>query len=199
MAQASSITDPLLIAQIKQGNEKAFRQLFDRYYPPMIVSANYILKDKNVAQDAAQDVFVLLWKNRTKLSDTINIKAYLNRAVINKALTILKVRKRHTGENELTLLQKEDTSNYVDGLLENKELKNIIHKAIDALPEKRRIIFTLCRLQGLSHKEIAEKLNISTKTIENQMTQALKQLRVAIKKSYDGPLLVLLLFWMDFL
>ena len=87
----------------------------------------------------------------------------------------------------------------MDGLLENKELKSIIHKAIDTLPEKRRIIFTLCRLQGLSHKEIAEKLNISTKTIENQMTQALKQLRAAIKKSYDGPLLFLLLFWIDFL
>ncbi len=178
--------DVLLIRKIKGGDERAFQQLFDTYYPSMLLSANRILRDKAVSQDAAQDVFVLLWNGRSKLDEKLNLKAYLNRAVVNKALTILKKRKRNVGESEDLLrreFSKEDNSQL---RIEGNELKGLINKAIDSMPEKRRLIFTLCRLEGRSHKEIAEKLNISTKTIENQMTAALKHLRAALKQ-FRGP------------
>ncbi len=178
--------DKILIHQIKDNDEKAFRLLFNRYYKNMLVAANRILKDQSVSQDAAQDVFVLLWKNRANLSEDINIKAYLNRAAVNKALTILKKRKKTVSESENTLVNEVDTARNPDTILNQKELKKLVHDAIDQLPEKRRIIFTMCRLQGFSHKEIAKELDISTKTIENQITQAVKQLRTIIKSSHNG-------------
>ena len=189
---ANDQPDKILIQQIKQGDEMAFRLLFDRYYKKMLIAANQILKDQSVSQDATQDVFVLLWKNRENLKDDVNIKAYLNRAAINKALTILKSRKKNISDGENALLQQVDKAKNPDDVLSQKEMKGVIHRAIDQLPEKRRVIFTMCRLQGYSHKEIAKELDISTKTIENQITQALKQLR-EILKSYKNSIEIILL------
>ena len=107
-----SSPDSILIQRIKQDDEKAFRVIFDRYYKNMLRSANRILKDQNVSQDAAQDVFVLFWKNRHQFVETLPLKAYLNRAVINKALTILKTRNRFVGNNDPVLQQQEDQNSH---------------------------------------------------------------------------------------
>ena len=177
-----------LTKALKEGDEHAFRQIFDRYFPKMVSRANAILKDEQLAKDAAQNVFVGLWNNRQRLEIQTVLEAYLMRATVNKSLSLIKSRKLHGGSSDLVEDQRL-TGEDVHLELEADEMRTKIHKAIDLLPERCRLIFVLARIDGLSHKAIAKKLQISTKTIENQMTRALKLLRSTIY-----PILIFILF-----
>lgn len=172
--------DQQLVAQIAGGDEVAFRRLFDKYYKSMVMKANMILKDESLAKDAVQNVFVGIWNNRDNFKITTSLGAYLSKATINKSLNLVKSRKRHGGgsdyleDNDLT------TNVTANDHIEADEMKRRIHQAISKLPAKCRLIFVMNRIEGMSHKEIAKQLDISTKTIENQMTKALKYLRTQI-------------------
>ena len=173
------LTDKELLVQLQDSNERAYRQLFDRYYEKMVVTALQITKDSNVAKDAAQEVFLALWKNRERINIKQSLSSYLKRGVINRSLNIIKSRKRHMGNTvpEAVVLP---TSAKANEMLELEDLQKEVHKAIDQLPDRCRQVFVLCRFEEMSHKEIATQLNISTKTVENQMTKALKFLRNAV-------------------
>ncbi|MGB0929865.1 MAG: RNA polymerase sigma factor [Chitinophagales bacterium] len=175
----STFTDQELLSRLQSSDEAAYRLLFDRYYEKMVISALQITKDSNIAKDAAQEVFLALWKNRERTQIKQSLTAYLKRGVINRSLNILKSRKRHSGNTvpEAIVLP---TPSKADQTLELQDLQKRIHKAIDKLPDRCREVFVLCRFEELSHKEIATQLNISTKTVENQMTKALKFLRKTV-------------------
>ncbi|MCP3932264.1 MAG: RNA polymerase sigma-70 factor [Bacteroidetes bacterium] len=177
---ANNITDEqVLISRMKKGDKAAFRSLFDSYYKYLLVTAYNILGDSEKAKDLAQDVFADLWNKRAQLKINFSLKAYLRRAVINKTLNYIKAQRMDFLEPS-KLPEQSTVSNNPQENLEAEDLKKIINDSIDKLPKRCRTIFTLCRLENMSHKEIAEQLNISTKTVENQMTKALKILRRAI-------------------
>lgn len=174
--------DQQLVHQITLGDDVAFRRLFDRFYPMMVNKANMILKDENLAKDAVQNVFIGIWNNRSNFQISTSLPGYLSRAAINKSLNLLESRKKHGGGSDY--LEHNDPpsadrseSITAQGEMEAEDMKKRIHQAINGLPEKCRLIFVMNRIEGLSHKEIAEQMDISTKTIENQMTKALKFLR----------------------
>lgn len=185
-------TDKELLLQLQSSNEGAYRQLFDRYYEKLVITSLQITKDSNIAKDAAQEVFLALWKNRTSINIQQSLPAYLKRGVVNRSLNVIKSRKRHAGDTvpEAIILP---TPSKADRMIEFDELQEFVHSAIDKLPNRCREVFVLCRFEGYSHKEIAAQLNISTKTVENQMTKALKVLRKTVL-----PFLKMLIisFWM---
>ncbi len=184
--------DKELLLQLKSSDEGAYRQLFDRYYEKLVITSLQITKDSNIAKDAAQEVFLALWKNRNTINIQQSLPAYLKRGVVNRSLNVIKSRKRHAGDivPEALILP---TPSKADRMIEFDELQQFVHKAIDQLPDRCREVFVLCRFEGYSHKEIATQLNISTKTVENQMTKALKVLRKTVL-----PFLKMLIisFWM---
>ncbi len=182
MSKPSLATDYELVIGMQADDETAFRTLFDRYYKYMVVTAGNVLGDWDVARDLTQDVFLQIWKNRKKLKIEVNasLKSYLRRAVINKTLNYIKAKRLDYFEPE-NLPQSPSKEASAQQQLEASDLEKIVHDTINSLPEKCRLIFTLCRLEHLSHKEIAQKLSISTKTVENQMTKALKILRQAVQ------------------
>ena len=173
------ITDSELIQQIRQGSEKAFRMAYDMHYKLMLGVGINITKDMDVAKEVVQEVFYQFWKNRDSIKDGISIRNYLKRAVINRCINHIKYNSRFTSEEVLETQQSQSIA--PDQELETKELKAVIDKAIANLPEKARLIFILRRHEGLSLKEIAEKLEISPKTVENQITRALKLLKAEIE------------------
>ncbi len=175
----SSTPETELLLLLKQDNDVAFRALYDRFYKYLVVTANNILGDSDAARDLAQDVFVELWKKRASIEVQSSLKSYLRRAVVNKTLNYIKARRIDFREPE-HLPEKISQLDSPYTQLETTDLEQIIHNAIAALPERCRVIFTLCRLENLPHKDIADQLGISTKTIENQMTRALSALREAI-------------------
>ena len=181
--QDATTTDEQLIARIKQSDKAAFRLLFDRHYKILLATAINILKDVNTAKDVTQEVFLQLWKKRDTLNIQTNPPAYLKRAVINRAFNHIKARKRIVNEEFIA-----DTPNKepaAQAHLEAADLETAMKKAMDTLPEKCRLVFVMRRLEGLSLKEIAEKLDISPKTVENQITKALKVLKTAIQPFMD--------------
>lgn len=172
-------TEKQLLSRLRQGDESAFRTLFDQYYKTILLTANHLIKDQNLAQDVTQDVFVALWKNREKLPDPLNLPAYLKRAAINKSLNFLQSRKHHIGAGPEPLQHLKEKDN-PEKSQEATELKQVVQNCIDELPPRCRTIYILKRNEGLSHDEISEQLGISKKTIENQMTKALKSLKQAV-------------------
>ncbi len=173
-------TDEQLFQQIKKDDQAAFRTLFDRHYKTLLGTAVNILKNVDAAKDAVQDVFLQIWKKRDTLEVKTSFAAYLKRAVINRCFNQIKSQKPMVSAEQLE--QKEGNLASIIDNLEAADLQDAIKKALDRLPERCRLIFVMKRMEDLSHKEIAEKLDISPKTIENQMTKALKVLRAAVQK-----------------
>lgn len=193
--QAMSETIPTeneLLQKLKAGDRKAFRALFDQYYKYLVVTVFNITGDDHLAHDLAQDVFFEIWKKREVINIQSSLKSYLRRAVVNKTLNAIKAKRLNYQEPE-KLPEKTHTNQDAQQHLEADDLKQLIHEAIESLPEKCRMVFVLCRLEGLSHKEVSQKLGISTKTIENQMTKALKVLKNVVQPHVSRDLMVLIL------
>ena len=134
-----------------------------------------------------------IWNKRESLDIHTALRAYLRRAAVNKSLNYIKANRRNLFEDADDLGQLPDTSTSDTKKREAQEnLEDALHVAISALPEKCRVVFNLSRFEQLSHREIAEKLGISVKTIENQITKAMKMLREALTNHTELSSVVIL-------
>ncbi|MCR9152638.1 MAG: RNA polymerase sigma factor [Croceimicrobium sp.] len=176
---ADDLKDHELLAAIASSDEKALQQFFNRYYKTLVGTAFNILKDEEQAKDIVQDLFFWLWKNRESLSIKSSVLAYFKRATINRCLNLLKKNQKFSDQEDWQ--EPIQASPNPQELMEAQELEAFVAQALLQLPERCRLIFTLKRLEGLSVKEIAEKLEISPKTVENQITKALKHLSSSLK------------------
>ena len=176
------------VNKIRLGNSAAFEELFNLYCQQLInFSRNYV-KDKQIAENVVQDVFVSVWQNRTNLDPNKMIKAYLFTAVKNNSLKHLRHLNIENKGIEENLPFKSDDER-PDKKLDEKEIELKIHQAINELPEKCMEIFKMNRFENLKYTEIAAILDISIKTVETQMGRALKKLRERLK-----PYLTIILF-----
>lgn len=174
-------SEKIWLAALRNGDEKALRSIFDQHYSLLIGDIYRILPDEDTCQDLAQEVFVELWRKRESLDIHSSLRAYLRRAAVNRALNFLKTQRRTLLDDAEKFADAPDTSAHEISIQEKQEnLEQALHAAIDQLPEKCRIVFSLSRFENRSHKEIAEHLGISVKTIENQITKAMKMLRDAL-------------------
>jgi RNA polymerase sigma-70 factor, ECF subfamily len=175
-----------LFDDLKKGKEYAFDYFFHYYYPGLCAYAQKLLKTPQAdAKSVVQDVFVKIWEDRDKINIQSSVRAYLFSSVRNKCLDYLRKKNRFS-------LSFEDIPEVADEQLETyvfAELELIFHAGLDKLPPKCREVFEMSRFRGLKNREIATELNISEKTVENQMTKALKILRVELKEYL--PLLIL--------
>ena len=167
------------IVKIKNGDIEFFEQLFKQYYEPLIYFAYRYVQDKQAAEDIIQDIFVYLWDKREKLDFGINIKTYLYSAVKNRCLKYLKRKAVEIKYRPLEIILAKDADN-PESIMINDELQEALTSAINELPEKRREIFCMNRFDELTYAEIASILNLSIKTVETQMSRALKFLRISL-------------------
>lgn len=160
--------------------EKAAEQLFKRFYSDVCYAVYRVIPDVARSEDIAQDVFMEIWRKRETIEIKTSVKAYLKRAGVNKALNYIranKVKFEDDDSYEMQNLSIRDHGNEIEA----QDLQSIVDKAIDSLPPKCRTVFSLSRFEELSYKEIAAKLDISVKTVENQIGKALKILRLAVE------------------
>lgn len=179
--------DHSLIVQIKKGNTLAFKQLFDRHYPPLCYYLNSFTNDMDAAEDIAQLVFVDFWNKRDAITIHSSLKSYLYKMAYHQFLDGLRKKKKET-----TLLEQlkyealQTISTPTEAELEQKSER--LWRVISRLPERCQEVLRL-KMEGLKYKDIAENLGISVKTVESQMRVAF----IKIREDYKEDLLLFVL------
>ncbi|NJO87238.1 MAG: RNA polymerase sigma-70 factor [Lewinella sp.] len=141
-----------------------------------------ITKEESIAEDLIQELFYKLWQKRFALPEVEAVGAYLRRSARNKALNYLRDQSRKPNFlSEGLALTSATPNNEASAALELRELEAQVDAAVDALPERCRLVYVLARFEGMSHFEIAKALSISTKTVENQMGRAYSFLRKSLQ------------------
>jgi RNA polymerase sigma-70 factor, ECF subfamily len=175
------IDEKTIFKKIRNDDRDAFKSLFDTYYASLCHYASHFLNDDVLSEEVVQELFVKLWEKRKTLDVDTSVRNYLFRSVRNLCLNQIqhdKVIKLHAHRLKEALTTEDPAADY----LITPEMILQLEEAIEALPEKRREIFRLSREVGLKYREIAEKLQISVKTVEAQMGLALKELRSKITR-----------------
>ena len=173
-------TDTELLKVFIEDSSKGIELVFKQYYEVLCRTAVRITKEQNLAEDIVQEVLFELYKK----SDKVKIESligYLRRSVYNRSLNKIKSNRNFVDADEVSYELTDNTSRTQDNL-EYMELESFINASIDKLPEKCRLVFVLNRFEQLSYKEVAKKLDISVKTVENQMSKALKFLRAEMQE-----------------
>lgn len=180
------------------GDKNAFRYFFEKYYSDLCNFVNIYLRDTSLSEEVVQDIFVYFWENKSKINIHSSVRAYLFGA--SKYRSLNELRKQQlvaTSQNSVSAANLHTMPDETDDYFTDPEdLKNILDQAIQNLPAKCKEIFLLSQRENLSNKDIAGQLNISVKTVENQITIALKKLRAYLAPYRER---LFLLFLIDLL
>ena len=168
------------VKKISRSVSKAeFEEVFKTYFIPLTSFAQKYVPDLDTAKDIAHTVFINLWEKRNNIDWQKSLKSYLFTSVHNRCLNYIRDNKRTNNSVDIDSINDDVAWESRDFIEEQETIKNI-NKAIDLLPEKCKEIFLLNRFEGMKYAEVAEKLNISVKTVEAQMSKALKTLRTEL-------------------
>ena len=186
------IHEKILLEGLKEGNEKIFDYIFHYYYSGLVVFAQKYIPDSDVAKDIVQALFVKLWTNREKLVINSSLKSYLFSSVRNRCIDYLR-HEATKGKVEKKLIERLSEISDERNLLVESELRDKINTAMGKLPPVCREVFYLNRFEGLKPAEIAEKKEISVRTVETHIGKALKILRVELAGYLPSSLIALVL------
>lgn len=163
---------------IKQNDYGSFNRLFFCYYGRLCAYVTEIIKDDFASEDIVQDLFIKLWTNREKIEVKENIAGYLFKSSKNAALNYLRSEKCKKNAVERISINNTQLTNYD---IEHEEFLSALDKCIDQLPARSKEVFLLYHFEGLKQKKISEKLNISVKTIKNQIWKSLQFLKSCVE------------------
>jgi RNA polymerase sigma-70 factor (ECF subfamily) len=172
--------DEQIASLLIKKDEAAFEQVFKTHYKNLHAYAFTILKDENEAEETVQQVFFKLWERSDQLSFSGPVAAYLYRAVHNESLNFLKHQKVKDSHRLHVAYSMKNKAEQPQGSMAKKELEEKFREALNELPEQCRTVFQLSRFEEMKYKEIADKLDLSVKTVENHMGKALKLLRTRL-------------------
>jgi len=178
MTVYDKLTDQELISMLKTGNEQALTGIYFRYWDKLLVVAANHLDNIAEAEEILQDIFLSLWQRRETLELKYSLATYLSVAVKYRIINLMDKQYRQRAKVEKSNQSfVEEFAPSAESLLLEKELMEQIALSVKQLPEKCRIVFTLSRMEGKSHKQIAAELDISEKTVVNHLTKAIKDIR----------------------
>lgn len=186
-------SESTVINLIKEGNAQAFEKIFREYFKSLHAYAYTFMKDDEQAEEIVQNVFCRIWEKRDQLKTDGSLKAYLYRSVHNESVNYLKHQKTRTAF-QVHFSNGDQTSGEASEKVMAAELDGQIQKALNELPLQCRVIFQLSRFENLKYKQIADQLNLSVKTVENQMGKALKILRLKLAEFL--PIVLYMITWL---
>ena len=181
MQKINGIPEIVLIERFKAGDELAFEKIFRHYYAGLVLFATQYVMDEEDAEEIVQDFFVRVWQKKDQINDADTLKPYFFTSIKNRSLNFLYQRKHKSKMiNEIVELSQNNLL-YQPDVFVISDLQNAIRKAVASLPPKCREVFILSRINGLKNDNIAEKLNLSKRTVETHVSNALRQLRIELK------------------
>jgi len=163
-----------------QIHEAAFEEIFKTHFKRLYAYAFTMVKEEMLAEEMVQNVFYKIWENKGKVDIRTSVSAYLYRSVYHESLNYLKHQKVKAAYQSHVTLQSKNLSDSAASKIQLSELQEKLEIALNELPEQCRTIFQMSRFEELKYQEIADKLGLSLKTVENQMSKALKILRVKL-------------------
>jgi len=173
-------TDQQLVDLLRSGDHAAYSELYRRYFKLLFKHAFVRLKNEDESKDIIQELFTNLWHKHESLQPDRNISNYLYTAVRNRIFDLIS-RKNLESKYISQLPQNIDIADCItDHLVRENQLRRLINKEIEALPPKMREVFELSRNENLSHKEIAERLNLTEQSVRSHVKNALKILRIKL-------------------
>ncbi|EHQ26196.1 RNA polymerase sigma factor [Mucilaginibacter paludis] len=187
MSKASQylLNEEQLFKQLSEGDERAFESIYRYYSSRLFPFVDRMVRLPELTEEIIQDVFILLWAKREQLVDVSNKSSYIFQMASNKTLDY----QRKIASNKRLLEKVTYLSTELSNETEEKVLYNdsaaVLEEAINLLPQQRKLIYHLSRVEGLSHEQIAERLDISKSTVANQMVSAMKHIRTFMEKRAD--------------
>lgn len=181
-------TNNQLLELLLEGDDVAFTEIYNRYWQKLFVIAYNRLKEIQTAEDIVHDVFVSLWANRKKVNID-SLENYLAVATKYNVLSQINRKERNRTYEKSSVVQASVYELPIETSVHYKHILEIVKQEVESLPEKCRLIFKYSRDEGMPIKQIADELNLSSKTVENQINKALKHLKV-VMKSLPSVLLV---------
>jgi len=186
------VKDELLITGLKKRDKAVFDYIFNYYYSGLCAFSVQFLKDREAAEDLVQDFFVNFWMESSEFQIKISLKSYLFTSVKNRCLDKLKHSKVHEKFQNHILFGSSKSESSIDTYFAESELRQAIQTSMLKLPPRCREIFELSRLNGLTNQEISDKLSISKRTVELQISNSLKVLRQELAEFMP----LYLIFWL---
>lgn len=197
MAHTSSYKNNVsesLFRQVSEGDESAFRLVFDQYKAPFYTAAFKMIRSAELAEDIVQEVFITFWKKRELVALADNPEAYLFKILHNVIYTqFRKLAQERELKQALADGDKESEEGSVEALLLEKENRNLFETVIGQLPAQQQMVYRLAKQEGLSREEIAEKLQISPHTVRNHLASAVEFIRDYFNK--EASALIWMAIW----
>ncbi len=188
MSQRNLEADIYLWKKVVESDEQAFASLYNKYSSSLFSAAFKLLKDSDACEDIIQEVFVHIWLKRYDIQVN-DIKSYLYQSVKYKVIDLVRRKKVSIPLSEIEdIIATERTDSHVL----KQEIETVIDRSVEDLPQRCAEIFKLKKEHYLSNKEIAQKLNISTKTVENQITIAIKRIKISLSDKMGMTILLCL-------
>lgn len=163
---------------IRLGDHDAFTALYSLHFRGLAVTSLKYVKDPAIAEEIVQDIFLKLWEDPVQLETVVSLKAYLYRSVINMSINHIN-RQKNIAQHHQRIAD-EVSKEYIETLIEDHALKELLYREIELLPDQCRKVFKMSRFQDMKYREIAATLGIAEKTVENHIVNALKTLRANI-------------------
>lgn len=171
------LTDTNIVKRFKKGDVEAFDTIYHNYSKKLFHFALGLVKDKDISEDLVQEVFVKLWEKRDQVDPNLNFDNYIFTITYNSIRKFFRNQSTETKAMDLLLKDSPEHIESIYGTVIYNEMLDRASKIVETLPTKRKIVYKLSRQEGMKIKEIADKLDISTRTAENHLAKALKYLR----------------------
>lgn len=175
--QAYYREDQELVRRLKQGDQEAFQELYQKYHSKIYYHTLKFTKSPALAEDVVHDVFVRIWEGRNALKEELSFQSYLFTLAKNHLLNLLKRASREADILQEMIAHTQVALRTTENSLSYRETSEMISKAIEKLPVQRKRIYELCRQEGLSYEEVARKLGITKGTVNSQMVKSLKSIK----------------------
>ncbi len=193
MSENQENIDIKLLARFRDGDMEAFRKIYETFCDPLYRFASSYLKDEFESEEIVQDVFLKVWEKRAEVDVQKSFKSYLYRITVNKVFNELKHRVVRQKYEQQAMRTDHHTEETPESSIQFHELNEKLEQLLDELPAQQRTIFVMSRWKGHSNAEIAEQLNLSIRTVENQIYRATRFLKLHLNDNYPVKILMIVL------
>lgn len=193
MKENTPFNEAKMLSLLVQGSEYTFTQIFDRYQPRVFAAALDLLKSRELAKDVAQDVFLKVWTRREAFENVRNLEAFIFTMAKNITLNILRKKATEVAAAYQYAIRRDTACSTAEHPLADQQYAELLKETLGKLPPQQRRVYELSRMEGLTHEDIALRLNISDRTVNNHMNTALRFIRESLEPHMGLMLLPLII------